>query len=240
MPLLYFTTLAGLVLSPLLLSCSSETTQNGQVMSNDDQAAFVSHASAGKTANSPTTLSDGPARNVALKTAIETVIAADMQALEIDMEEQKLFTDYIDLNGDGTQDAIVIMIGSYWCGTGGCTMFVFEGQDQKFRLVSQSSLIRPPLNVSDTKTQGWNDLIVTVSGGGMPSKTVALKFDGKQYPLNPSDQPSLPANSSIKGKALFPEGSEPRTMAEFALGHPLASRLNPLLIALKQMVKWRP
>jgi hypothetical protein len=127
----------------------------------------------------------------------------------------RFYADSIDLNGDGTQDAVVILSTSYWCGTGGCTMLILEGQkDKTFRLVSESSLVRPPVTVSDSKTNGWRDLILTVSGGGMPAKTVALKFDGKKYPLNPSDQPALPANAPIKGTVLFPEGTEPQTLSK--------------------------
>ncbi len=46
----------------------------------------------------------------------------------------------------------------------------------------------------------------------MPAKTVALKFDGKGYPLNPSDQDALPENTPIQGTELFPEGTEPQTL----------------------------
>lgn len=127
----------------------------------------------------------------------------------------RFFADTIDLNGDGTRDAIVVLSTSYWCGTGGCTMLVLEGQkDNTFRLVSESSLVRPPITVSDTKTNGWRDLILTVSGGGMPAKTVVLKFDGKKYPLNPSDQPGLPVNAPIQGTVLFPEGTQPQTLSK--------------------------
>src|ERR1700676_2125153 len=32
-----------------------------------------------------------------------------------------------DLNGDGRADAIVLMSGPPWCGSGGCTMLIFQG-----------------------------------------------------------------------------------------------------------------
>ena len=150
-----------------------------------------------------------------LKAALKSAIAnyAKQQGAPPEASE-RFFADTIDLNGDGTQDAVVVLSTSYWCGTGGCTMLILEGQkDKSFRLVSESSLVRPPVMVSDAKTNGWQDLIITVSGGGMPAKTVAMKFDGKKYPPNPSDLPALPANASTKGTVLFPEGSEPQTMA---------------------------
>jgi hypothetical protein len=148
----------------------------------------------------------------ALKKALLPEISPELKPLGIKPEDQQVFADYIDLNGDGVRDAIVIFTGSYWCGSGGCTMKVFAGRGRAFRLVSTSTLIRPPITVSDQKTNGWRDLIVEVSGGGMKPKKVALKFNGKEYPLNPSTQPPLPANTVIQGKVLFADGSEPRSI----------------------------
>jgi uncharacterized protein len=154
--------------------------------------------------------------NATLKTAVEKVIAAEMQTQNMKVDEQKIDADYVDLNGDSTLDAIVILSGSYWCGTGGCTMLVFTGQGSTFKLLSRSSLVRPPLTVAETKTKGFRDLILDVSGGGMPAKKVALKFDSTGYPENPSDQPALPKNAKILGKVLFPPNSQPQTIGSLA------------------------
>jgi hypothetical protein len=95
-------------------------------------------------------------------------------------------TAQIDLNGDAHQDALVLLQNPmYFCGTGGCTMLVFKGTQSGFEFVSRSTLIRGPVLVSDTKTHGWRDLIVEVSGGGIAPKQVALKYTGSKYPMNP-------------------------------------------------------
>jgi hypothetical protein len=112
-------------------------------------------------------------------------------------------TALIDLNGDGRQDALVLMQNSYWCGSGGCTMLVFKGTKSGFKFVSSSTLIRGPVLVSATKTHGWRDLIVEVSGGGMAAKQVALKYTGKKYPRNPSTLPPLPKNQPMTGTKVF-------------------------------------
>jgi|GEM_PF-428679 len=148
-----------------------------------------------------------------LKPALQRAIIQFMQAEKVPGDgEQTFLADFVDLNGDSTPDAIVILTGSYWCGTGGCTMLVFQGEDKTFRFVSRSTLVRPPVTVSETKTNGWRDLVLTVSGGGMPARTVALKFDGKNYPLNPSVQTALPAEAATKGTVLFPEGTNPEAL----------------------------
>ena len=113
-------------------------------------------------------------------------------------------TAQIDLNGDGLQDALVLLENPmYFCGTGGCIMLVFKGTKSGFEFVSRSTLIRSPVLVSETKTHGWRDLIVEVSGGGLAPKQVALKFTGGKYPLNPSALPALPKNQPLKGTKLF-------------------------------------
>jgi len=110
----------------------------------------------------------------------------------------------IDLNGDGLQDALVLLENPmYYCGTGGCTMLVFKGTKSGFEFVSRSSLIRGPVLVSEDKTHGWRDLIVEVSGGGIAPKMVALKYTGSKYPLNPSTLPALPKKQQMKGTKVF-------------------------------------
>jgi hypothetical protein len=110
----------------------------------------------------------------------------------------------IDLNDDGRQDALVLLENPiYFCGTGGCTMLVFKGTKSGFEFVSRSSLIRGPVLVSETKTHGWRDLIMEVSGGGVAPKQVACKYTGSQYPLNPSTLPPLPKNQPSKGTKIF-------------------------------------
>ncbi len=113
-------------------------------------------------------------------------------------------TAQIDLNGDGHQDALVLLQNPmYYCGTGGCTMLVFKGTKSGFEFISRSSLIRGPVLVSDTTTHGWRDLIVEVSGGGIAPKQVALKYTGSKYPLNPSMLPALTKNHPLKGTKIF-------------------------------------
>jgi hypothetical protein len=63
----------------------------------------------------------------------------------------------------------------------------------------------------------------------MPAKTVALKFDGKQYPLNPSDQPALPANAPLKGTVLFPEGTQPQTFSQATSQAGLKTYADPVM-----------
>ncbi len=90
-----------------------------------------------------------------------------------------------DLNGDGIDDAIVLLLGSAWCGSGGCNMLVLRGTIEGFTTLSVSTVTNEPIRVSPEKVQGWRTLIVFSKGRG----DVLMRFNGARYPLNPSTQP---------------------------------------------------
>jgi hypothetical protein len=91
-----------------------------------------------------------------------------------------------DLNGDGRADAIVLMSGPRWCGSGGCTMFIFQGVENGFEFVSKSTVTSPPIRISKKTVRGWRTLIVFSKGKG----DVELRLnESLKYPLNPSMQP---------------------------------------------------
>ncbi|MGF1521489.1 MAG: hypothetical protein ACFBSF_04120 [Leptolyngbyaceae cyanobacterium] len=133
--------------------------------------------------------------------------AIDSYLTEHGSRSDRFKTAFVDLNQDATLDAVVLTDS---CGTGGCTLLVFQGVEDTFQFVSRTTLVREPVLVSDSTTNGWRDLVLEVSGGGITPMTVALLFDGQAYPLNPSLQPPLPVEPSIVGTTL---AFEPRFRA---------------------------
>ncbi|MCP3697795.1 MAG: hypothetical protein GY920_04450 [Aliivibrio sp.] len=105
---------------------------------------------------------------------------------EATKESEPVFSvGYADLNGDGLKDALVFLKGMQWCGSGGCTLMIFENLGDSYQLVSKSSVTSTPISVAKTKTNGWKDLIVWSRGSGQ----VLMKFNGDKYPHNPSLEP---------------------------------------------------
>ncbi|WP_305846219.1 hypothetical protein [Photobacterium kishitanii] len=105
---------------------------------------------------------------------------------------------YSDLNGDGLKDALVLLKGSDWCGSGGCSFMVFENLGSHYKLMSQSSITSPPISVANSETNGWKNLIVWTSNIG----SVLMKFNGKTYPYNPSLEP-IASQSQQLGSQLI-------------------------------------
>jgi len=91
----------------------------------------------------------------------------------------------IDLNNDNENDAVVWVNENGYCGSGGCTLHIYQGIKSGFKYISKSTITNPPIYVLNTNNYGWFTLIVNTGGIG----EVLMEFNGSRYPLNPSVQP---------------------------------------------------
>ena len=87
------------------------------------------------------------------------------------------------MNEDEKKEIFVGLIGSYFCGTGGCTQYIL---DNKGIVISKFTVSDYPIVIDSNKSNGWRNLFIP-SGG----KNRILKFNGKSYPSNPSLEPEL-------------------------------------------------
>jgi hypothetical protein len=87
----------------------------------------------------------------------------------------------IDLDGDGSDEVFVYLLGSFFCGTGGCTLQLFTSGPDGYSLVSEFPTTRPPVVVGSETSNGWRDIWRLRSGGGAPANYVASRFDGAAY-----------------------------------------------------------
>ena len=108
----------------------------------------------------------------------------------------------VDLDGDGKPEVLVYVGGSMMCGSGGCDLVVLKREGAGFRQVGDLSVVQLPVGVLASKTNGWRDLAVTVSGGGSPGGIMKVPFDGKAYADNPTVSPAEPVASI--GKMVIP------------------------------------
>jgi len=86
-----------------------------------------------------------------------------------------------DLNGDGNKEVFAYLLGSIFCGTGGCNLMLFTETESDYILINDFPISRLPVIVSDERTLGWNNIIRLESGGGAPATYVTHTFDGKKY-----------------------------------------------------------
>ena len=60
----------------------------------------------------------------------------------------------VDLNGDGVPEVIVYVSSKAWCGSGGCTMLILAREKSTFRIITRTTITRPPIRILKSKSQG--------------------------------------------------------------------------------------
>jgi hypothetical protein len=128
--------------------------------------------------------------------------------LEVD-ETSRYSAAFVDLNGDGIDEAIVYLSGDTYCGSGGCITLVLSRHESSFRVVTRVTITKLPIRVLTSKSNGWSDITVVVSGGGIqPGYESQLCFDGTSYPDNPSGPPARPLSRKVVGKVVVPASTK--------------------------------
>jgi hypothetical protein len=130
-------------------------------------------------------LTGGASADASLETSLPKFIASWSKE-----EAPRFRSALVDLNNDGANEAIVLMEGRDWCGSGGCTLLVLNRSRGDWKLISKMTITNTPIRVIQRSKNGWSSLGVMVRGGGiMPGYEAVLDFDGKKYPSNPSIVP---------------------------------------------------
>jgi hypothetical protein len=114
-----------------------------------------------------------------------------------------------DLKDDGTREVIAYVSGRAWCGSGGCRMLILAPEGSSYKVVTETTITRPPIRVLATKSNGWHDIGLWVQGGGIqPGYEAELSFDGKSYPRNPSAPPARRLAEKAAGEIVIPPKAE--------------------------------
>ena len=111
----------------------------------------------------------------------------------------------VDLNGDGQDEVFVYLLGSFFCGTGGCNLLLFSDTEDGYLLINEFSTSRIPIFVSDESTDGWKNIVWLKSGGGVPSSYLNHTFNGRRYIEGnkmPADKVPM-GQSYLAGELLF-------------------------------------
>ena len=119
---------------------------------------------------------------------------------------------FVDLDGDGKNEAIVYLMGGPWCGSGGCPTLILVRNGVGWKILKYITITGPPIRVLSSTSHGWHDIGVWVQGGGIqPGYEAVLSFDRKTYPGNPSVSPARRLGRKIGGEIVIPsiEGGTP-------------------------------
>jgi len=101
--------------------------------------------------------------------------------VDIDGRTARYVYSRFDLNGDGRDEVFVYLLGSIFCGSGGCNLLLFTDTGDGYALVNTFPISRTPVIVSAETTNGWNNLVRPESGGGAEASYLTHTFDGERY-----------------------------------------------------------
>jgi hypothetical protein len=114
-----------------------------------------------------------------VKKSVRQVLKQDLASMPASARRFKYEAQ--DLNGDGKVEHFVLFQNPYFCGSGGCTYFLFSHKGQ---LLTRFTVADIPIVVLTSKTKGWRDLLLFHRG-----QSHKLRFEGQRYPGNPSVAP---------------------------------------------------
>jgi hypothetical protein len=119
--------------------------------------------------------------------------------VDIDGREGRYVYGKFDLNGDGADEVLVFLLGSIFCGSGGCNLLLFSAGEEGYALVDEFPITRMPVIAAPDMTAGWRDLIRMESGGGAEASYVRHVFNGDEY----VEKERMSADTTPEGTQLF-------------------------------------
>lgn len=130
-----------------------------------------------------------------IRNGLKIIYKEDLdKGLPDSLSRKVIFSEY-DLNSDGVNEIFVGTQGSYFCGSGGCTILLL---DNKGNLLNTFTVSGYPVGVEKEASNGWHNLVIR-SG----NKEHLVKYDGKKYPSNPSLQPEIDSKRSAEAEKVL-------------------------------------
>ena len=90
-------------------------------------------------------------------------------------KESDISIQFVDLNGDGTPEALVIINDPHWCGSRGCSAFVLDLRGPTAKDIGDFTAF--DLKPLSSRTRGWRDISVI----GTSVKGNRVRFNGRVY-----------------------------------------------------------
>ena len=87
---------------------------------------------------------------------------------------------FVDLNGDGIEEVVIYLPSD--CGSGGCSMYVLQTSGSSWREAAYRPIVQLPVRMLASRSHGWRDLSVVVSGGGVIHPYIDVySYNGRKY-----------------------------------------------------------
>lgn len=150
----------------------------------------------------PADAAPAPGRTILRGATVEQAMAQFL-AHDRGAKDVRHVVERIDLNGDGKDDALVLLQSRRHCSARGCTLLVFERVGDAFELHSRLLLGRTPLIAAESHTGGWRDLVAPMTSPTAGMRLMVVKHTTRGYPDDPAQLAAVPATREVRGRILF-------------------------------------
>lgn len=121
-------------------------------------------------------------------------------------ESTKYYYNYVDLDVDGKEEIIAVVIGSYTSGSGGDSALLLSETDGKLAVEQAFTLVSTPIIIAEDGTSGLTSdkkvLILKRTGGGAEAEIVGLSSSDGVY-TSVSDAEVIENPDMVKGTAIL-------------------------------------
>ena len=132
---------------------------------------------------------------------LRDLIANGMEIPEDFLETTHYFYNYVDLDDDGVNEIFAIVSGPYTSGTGGSSAIWVSNQAGKLHIIQDFTLCNSPVIISETKENGFRQLIIPYYGNDKSQYSVLSYQDGEY--VNVPDGAIIDNLDGITGKAII-------------------------------------
>lgn len=185
-----------------LVGCTSKGTDKSDTQTEQKQDTNNSEETNGETKEEA---KKGQIKGLMSEEDDDNVKFAINEYMKFDDEAKKATRYYyntVDLNGDGANEIIAVLVGTETSGTGGSTALILEQGEASWLVKQKLTLVNPPIIVSENKTNDYRDLIVYRSGGGADEAYVALTYEDGEY-VSVNDAKAVEDMSKISGISII-------------------------------------
>lgn len=121
-------------------------------------------------------------------------------------ESTKYYYNYVNLDGDGKEEIIAVVMGSYTSGSGGDSALLLSETDGRLVIEQAFTLVSTPIIIAEDGTSGLTSdkkvLILKRVGGGAEAEIVGLSSSDGVY-TNVSDAVVIENLDMVKGTAIL-------------------------------------
>lgn len=132
---------------------------------------------------------------------LRNLIVDYMEIPEDFFETTHYFYNYVDLDDDGVDEIFAIVSGPYTSGTGGSSALLVSKQAGKLHIVQDFTLVSAPVIISNTKENGFHELIIPYYADDKSQYSLLSYQDGGY--VNVPDGKIIDTLDGITGKAII-------------------------------------